>query len=299
MRLLDIPADLAEDPRARQYVIDNLTPGMTIHRRIQVANKSRTRMHVQMYPDAAAITHGSFTGAAGSTRNELTTWTSLDRTSLDIPAGAVAEDTVTIAVPADAAPGERYAVVWAQVAGIHGSGGITLISRTGIRLYLSVGGKNPPSAAFTVDTMTAERDSAGNPVVLAQVHNTGGRAVDLSGTLSLSKISGSLRAGPYKVRLGTSLAPGQSEPVTIPVTDQVANGPWNATIDLRSGLLDETARAQITFPRTPGIALASAATVTPAPTAARPILIGVLIGTVLLGGVMITATMIRRRRRSG
>lgn len=294
IRLVDVPTDLADDPRAREYIIDNLVPGTVIHRRIRVVNNSTSAQHVAVYPDAAAITHGSFIGARGGTRNDVTTWTKLGRTSLDIPAGGTADDTVTIAVPADAAPGERYAVLWAQVSDTHSAGGVTLVTRTGIRVYLSVGGDNPPSAAFTVDSMTAERNPAGDAVVMAQVHNTGGRAVDLSGTLSLSKVSGNLTAGPYPVKLGTTLAPGQSEPVTVPVTDQVADGPWNATIDLKSGLLDETAHARIAFPHTPGIADAAAVTSTRTPT--RLVLITAA-GAALLLGAAILLNSARRRRR--
>ncbi|GAX54229.1 peptidase [Streptomyces olivochromogenes] len=297
IRLVDVPAKLADDPRAREYIIDNLLPGTIIHRRIRVVNKSTSTQHVDVYPGAAAITHGSFIGARGGTRNDVTTWTKLGHSSLDIPEGGTADDTVTIAVPADAAPGERYAVLWAQVSDGHGADGVRLVTRTGIRLYLSVGGDNPRSAAFKVNTMTAARNPAGDAIVVAQVHNTGGRAVDLSGTLNLSKVSGNLTAGPYKVKLGTTLAPGQSEPVTVPVTDQVANGPWNATIDLKSGLLDETAHARITFPDTPGIAAAVAVTSPRTPT--RPVLIGVVVAAFLLGtATLLTAARLRRRRGS-
>ncbi len=57
---------------------------------------------------------------------------------------------MTIAIPKDAAPGERYSVVSASVATCTGSG-ITLVSRAGIRLYLSVGGNNPrvPASRWT------------------------------------------------------------------------------------------------------------------------------------------------------
>ena len=59
-----------------------------------------------------------------------------------------------------ASPGERYAVVWAKVATADG-GPIARINRTGIRLYLSVGGSNPPPSQVTVDSMTAADGSNG------------------------------------------------------------------------------------------------------------------------------------------
>ncbi|MFE7778596.1 hypothetical protein ACFU5O_32885 [Streptomyces sp. NPDC057445] len=157
VRLVDVPVDLVDDPRARQYVIDNLQPGVTVSRRIEVSNASDSPLHVTVYSGAAEIIRGAFVGAAGSTANELTSWIKLSRRGLDIPARSAARTTVTIAVPKDAAPGERYGVVWAQVSGRDTGSGISLVNRTGIRIYLSVGGHNPPQPKFTVDTMTAAR----------------------------------------------------------------------------------------------------------------------------------------------
>jgi hypothetical protein len=185
-------------------------------------------------------------------------------------------------------------VVWAQIGSANGPGGVALVNRTGIRLYISVSGNNPPAAAFAIGTLTAERDRDGRPVVLAQVHNTGARAVDLSGTLNLFEPTENINAGPYAARLGTSLAPGQSEPVTIPVTAQLADGPWNAVIHLKSGLLEESAEARITFPHTPGAApAASASPITGKP---HPILLGTLTGVLLLLAASIMAFVIHRRR---
>jgi hypothetical protein len=297
VRLVDIPASLANDPRARQYIIDDLKPGTTVKRRIEVANSSASKWRVNLYPGAANITHGTFVGAIGAKETELTTWTKLDRKRLDIPAHSVIRDTVTIAVPKDAAPGERYGAVWAQVSSGHKAGSVALVSRAGIRIYLSVSGQNPPAAKFTVNTMTAERDRDGRPIVHAQIHNTGGRALDLRGTLKLSAVSGSVNAGPYDVQLGTTLAPGQSEPVTAPVTDEVADGPWDATLELKSGLLDETYRARITFPHEPGIAGAVAAH--PISSGSSSLLISALLALVtLLSAALLITTRHRRRGKN-
>lgn len=57
--------------------------------------------------------------------------------------------------------------------------------RVGIRLYVLVGAGNPPAADFAVESLTAARSADGLPVVRAAVRNTGGRALDLSGTLRL------------------------------------------------------------------------------------------------------------------
>ncbi|GAA1239952.1 hypothetical protein GCM10009665_33520 [Kitasatospora nipponensis] len=297
VRLVDIPADLADDPRARQYVIDNLAPGTTVHRRIEVTNKTASLLHVNVYPDAADISHGAFVGAAGRTVSELTSWTTMEKEGIDIPSGASVRDTVTFAIPKDAPPGERYGVIWAQVGDEHKSG-VTLVNRTGIRVYLSVNGDNPPAPKFSIDTMTAQRDATGRAIVQAQVHNTGGRALDLTGTLKLAQVRGQLNAGPYTVELGTSLAPGQSEPVKAVVTDPVEDGPWEATFELKSGLLDETYHAEITFPRS-GVGPPVAAQLAPTSTRLPHLTLALIALTALLTAVLtaIGVARVRRARR--
>jgi hypothetical protein len=246
VRLLDVPANAVKNPRAREYVVDALKPGTTIHRRMEVSNTTTSRQHVSVYAAAAAITSGSFVGAAAHTANELSSWTKMSRSSLAIAAGATAVDTITVAIPSTASPGERYAVVWASISNAANGGDVALVNRVGIRMYLYVGGSNP-TTSFTVNTLTGQRTSAGHPLVRAMVHNTGGRAVDFSGTLKLSEVTGGLTGGPYQAQLGTTLAPGQSEPVLFPLTGQVGNGPWNATVTLRSGLNQESFRGPVTF----------------------------------------------------
>ena len=83
--------------------------------------------------------------------------------------------------------------------------------------------------------------------------------MDLTGTLTMSSVTGALTAGPYPARLGTTLAPGQSEPVWFTLTSQMTDGPWNATVTLHSGLSQQTFQARITFPHAAGTAPAAPA----------------------------------------
>jgi hypothetical protein len=249
LRLLEAPLTAGNDPRAQMYIVDHLAPGAIINRRVQISNTTSSSTHVFLYAAAATIRKGSFLGAEGATPNELSTWTSIEPGSVDIPAGGLAEARVTIAVPEDAAPGEQYAVVWAEERSTpKDGGGIVQVSRVGIRVYLSVGPGNPPAADFTIDSLTAKRLDDGRPVVLASVHNTGGRALDMNGTLQLLDGPSGLSAGPFPASLGTTLAVGDTESVTIPLDVEVPDGPWDARITLRSGLLEHSARARITFP---------------------------------------------------
>lgn len=85
-------------------------------------------------------------------------------------------------------------------------------------------------------------------MMAATIHNTGGRALDLSGELTLSDGPGGLSAGPFPVTLGTTLGRGETEPVTVKLDEQLPDGPWKVRLEVTSGLLTETAQATITFP---------------------------------------------------
>ncbi len=169
--------------------------------------------------------------------------------ALELAAGRHATADVTITVPVDATPGEHYGVVWAEARSAPAAGGgITQVSRVGVRLYVSVGPGGAPAADFRIYSLTASRNASGRPEVRATVHNTGGRALDMSGTLELESGPGGVRAGPFPASLGTTLAPNDTEPVTVVLDERLPAGPWDARITLRSGLVERSAGATITFP---------------------------------------------------
>lgn len=247
IRLVEAPVATRDNPRARVYIIDHVKPGTTVERRIEVSNDTGKAADVAIYPAAAAIKNGAFLGQQGKTPNELSTWTTVNIPHLRLADGATKMVDATIDVPSDAAPGEQYAVLWAQTTS-GGTSAVTQVSRVGIRVYLSVGPGGEPASAFKIESFTAERDPSGTPVVAATIHNTGGRALDLRGELTLSEGPGGLSAGPFPVTLGTTLGRGQTESVTARLDKQLPNGPWKAHLEVTSGLLTETAQATLTFP---------------------------------------------------
>lgn len=300
VRLVDAPVAARSDPRAQVYIVDHLAPGTVIHRRIEVSNTTTATAHILLYAAAATIVKGSFLGSAGHTPNDLSTWTSVSPAAPDVPAGGRVIATVTITVPPDTAPGEQYGVVWAEVGAASAAGGgsadvgpasgVHEVNRVGIRLYVDVGPGGAPAANFTIDSLTAKRTPDGQPMIVATVHNTGGRALDMNGTLQLRNGPGGLNAGPFPASLGTTLAIGDTEPVTIALDKQVPAGPWDAQITLRSGLIERTAQATVTFPDT-GTAPAVKTTTTQ-PGWLLPAIIGLII-LLLLG---VAALLLKRWR---
>lgn len=249
IQLLDAPTNRRSDPRAHIYIVDHLNPGQSIHRRVRVSNSTPTPLHLDLYPAAAAITDFAFTFAAGRAANELTTWTTLEKTSLDLAPDTSSTVMVTIDVPPAASAGERYAVIWAQTtAAPSPAGNITQLSRVGVRVYLDIGPGGEPASSFDITALTASKDPNRVPTLTANVHNTGGRALDLSGTLTLTDGPASTSAGPFAVTKGTTLALGDNGAVHVTLDPQLADGPWLAHLKLVSDLAREETTATITFP---------------------------------------------------
>jgi hypothetical protein len=142
-----------------------------------------------------------------------------------------------------------------------------------------------------VDTLTATRGADGRPTVIASVHNTGGRALDMSGTLELKDGPGGLNAGPFDANLGITLATDATEPVTINLDERLPDGPWTAQITLHSGLVERSARANITFP-----AVGVAPPVTTS--SIRPWWLYPVMAATLLLVLCAAVVLLRRRRRT-
>ncbi|MCU1594993.1 MAG: hypothetical protein JWO12_2385 [Frankiales bacterium] len=251
IRLGEAPTSRRDDPRARIYVIDHVAPGASFSRKLVVTNDSPKPVDVALYPAAADITKGGFAPGPGHAVNELTTWTKVSQSSIKLAAGANTTVEATISVPPKASSGERYAVIWAEVSS-GATSGVRQVNRVGVRVYLSVGPGGEPPSDFTIDTLTANRLPDGSPVVYALVHNTGGRALDMSGSLKLANGPGGLSAGPFTAKLGTTLGVKDTEPVTVLLDKALPAGPWKASIELVSGLNKRGAQATITFPAVEG-----------------------------------------------
>ncbi|MEU7915902.1 hypothetical protein [Microbispora bryophytorum] len=250
IRLVDAPLARRGDPRALKGVVDHLDPGTTIRRRVEVSNTSGHPMHVSLYPAAADIRGHAFVFGPERTPNELTSWTTLAPAELDLAPGHTRRAWFTIRVPSDAWKGERYGVIWAQTtAEPDGTHNVGLASRVGVRMYLDIGPGGEPPSAMNIDRLTPERDAAGHPVLAAQVRNTGGRALDLSGSLSLSEGPGGLRAGPYPAVLGVTLRPGETGRLAVVMDARLPDGPWKADLVVRSGLVEREVSATVVFPK--------------------------------------------------
>ena len=252
-----------------------------------IINQEPRTARFTVYPAAARITQGVFTGLAGHARSELTGWITVKHPSLTLGPGRSAMDLVTIRVPAGATRGEHYGVIWTQQAASAAAAGnvaIKDVARVGVRVYLAVGRGGAPPTRFAITAVQGQPPAAGGPLLTAHVRNTGGRAIDLTGTLRLAGGPGGSSAGPFASRQLLTLAPGQSGNVVFALPAMLPAGPWTATVTLVSGLTTATARATVSL----GPQKAAASWATP---------MTFTWGGLLLGASVIASVWIARTRR--
>jgi hypothetical protein len=290
IRLVAAPGASPNGSLASSYIVDRLAPGTSIVRNVEIDNTTRASVDVSVYSAAASILRGSFSFAPGHNGNDLSRWTSVGHDVLRLAPDTESLDSLRISVPRNASSGERYAVLWAEVSDSPtAAGGVELVNRVGIRMYLSIGPGGAPPSSFSVGALTAKRSTAGEPFVVATVRNTGQSMLDLSGSLRLSNGPGGLGAGPFAATLTSVLAPDVSELVIVPLNTELPRGPWQANLGLTNGLIYRSTEATITFPRN------AAAAKEPGETG-FPLLILVVFGLLLL--LVITALALLASRRS-
>ena len=254
VRLAEVPSDRKDDPRANQYIVDHVAPGERLQRKVALKNDTSDPMQVKLYLGGARVEDGAFL-PDDATASELEAWGSVAPASVDLAPGEGRDVQVTLDVPTDAKAGERYGAVWAELPPAVAGGGVTQVNRVGIRIYLSVSGGAEPETRFALPRFTATRDTDGRPGVDIAACNEGERAIDLSGSLELNDGPGGTSDGPFDTPSpATTLAPDQCADVAIRLSPDIPTGPWTATVTLRSGTVEETATATITFPEDPGTA---------------------------------------------
>ncbi|MEV6157599.1 hypothetical protein AB0L53_45405 [Nonomuraea sp. NPDC052129] len=254
IKLLEASANRRDDPRAYLYIVDHINPGSKISRRFEIENTSSSPQRIAVYPGAAEIRDGKFVPSPERDANELSSWVSINRTELVAPPHSHIPLKATITIPQTATKGERYGAIFAEATSPAAPGAarnVQMVNRVGIRIYLDVGPGGDPPSDFRIDRLTPGRTADGMPVVQAAVHNTGQRALDISGQMRLSEGPGGLGAGPFPAQLGTTLALNASAPVAVVLDERLPDGPWKVELLLESGRVHRTVTATLLFPGKP------------------------------------------------
>lgn len=247
IRLAEAPVEARDDPRAQVYLVDQVEAGETVQRKIEITNGTAQGIEPRLYVAAAAVGAGNFAVDERAPASGLSRWSNISPARLELQGGERATATLEIDVPDDAEDGEYYGAALAEIRS-EGDGGVSVVSRVGIRIYLAVGDE-PLVSDFEITKLTARRAEDGKPIVTASVTNTGQRALDMSGDLELTDGPGGIRAGPFQAELGRTLAIGETQPVRVVLDEGTPAGPWEAKLTLRSGRIAKTVEGAIGFPQ--------------------------------------------------
>ena len=287
IRLVGVAAGSRDSGLSRSYIVERLAPGADVMRLVEISNNTSTFREIEVYPAAAGLRRGRFEFGPGHRSNELSHWTSVDATVLGLSPGSKRLVAVRIHVPSKTFGGERYAVIWAQLSEPAATpGGVTLVNRVGIRMYVTVDAGGSAPARFSIGSPIAKRSSSGTPFVVAQIHNRGRSTLEIQGTLDLDQGPGGLRAGPLPVTLTTRLAPHSSANATVRLAKQLPRGPWRVRMRLRSGSTVRTAVATLEFPEAQSMKKTSSVL----------LVASVAAGLMLLLAISAVALMLNRRR---
>ena len=154
----------------------------------------------------------------------------------------------TVSIPDNAVRGERYGVVWAEMAPRKDSEGVINIGRVGIRLYVSTGPGGTPSTHFDIgvaDGPPRSEQRAHRPGHGAQHRRASSRSPGVAHAVRRSRRALS-RSGLHPS--GSTLGIGDTQSVQVPLHPRLPGGPWRVKLTLTSGVTTRTAEATLSFP---------------------------------------------------
>ncbi|MCM3615567.1 DUF916 domain-containing protein [Microbacterium enclense] len=236
------PADTAQGRDRPNYAYD-LPPGGTVGDALYVANRSPQPITLTVYAADGFLTEDGALDilAGGVASTDLGSWVQIETAELTLDSGASAEVPFTIAVPADASPGDYAAGVVASMLVTADNGTITE-RRLGSRVHLRVQGDLAP--ALTVNDVAVDYHGTANPVeagsatVTYTLTNTGNTRLDpnvdvaLGGPFGLARVSAADDA--------PELLPGSSLQRTVEVASVVPLGLLSADVTATSQVVSRT-----------------------------------------------------------
>jgi hypothetical protein len=269
------------------YFTPTLEPGESFESVVVLKNLSSAEISLTLYAsDASTSGDGQFMLRQTDTgeRSLLGSWFTSARSVLRLPANSEARVPFTIAVPADAPPGDYGGAVLSSLDSTSDEGQ-RVIARVGVRVYLRVAGDLAPGVVLS-DLEVDRRASwwnqfTGEVQIATTVENTGNTRLQIGGTASAGSAFGRTEAALVPSQL--ELWPGDKVELSGIVSK--AKSLWNLDTEatVRPSLVDgqtQTALDPVTashrvtvLPWTPAVLL------------------------LLLGGGVTAA--IRRRRRKG
>ncbi|MFB7493114.1 WxL protein peptidoglycan domain-containing protein [Streptomyces sp. NPDC056161] len=214
------PNGYGDDRSSYSY---NVNPGGQVKDAMVVANHSKTPLRLALY---AADGYTTDTGRLDLITKDkksvgIGAWVHADRDSVLIQPGKTAQIPFTVAVPANATPGDHVGGILTSLKQSDDAAGINVDRRLGIRIKLRVSGALKPKLA--IENLHVDYSGSVNPfargdaTVTYTVHNVGNAILSARQTASVTGPFGWLRTEAGGIAALPELLPGESWKVKLPV----------------------------------------------------------------------------------
>lgn len=208
---------------ARSSYSYNVNPGGTVEDAMVVANRGPAPLTLAVYAADGFTTDAGQLDLLTKDKKSVAigAWVKPNAGSVVIQPGKTAQVPFTIAVPANATPGDHVGGILTALTQTDQAEGINVDRRLGIRITLRVGGELKP--ALAIEDLHVRYDGSTNPIdkgdatVSYTIHNTGNAALSGKQSVSVSGPFGVLRARAGDIAAPPQLLPGESWDVTVPV----------------------------------------------------------------------------------
>nr|WP_296067881.1 DUF916 domain-containing protein [uncultured Actinoplanes sp.] len=213
-------SSLGTDRSSFTYAVN---PGGETRDALVVTNRGKTALDLGVY------TADGFTTGTGQLDLDakdkkglgIGAWVHAAQPAVKVPAGKSVQVPFTVAVPANATPGDYMGGIVTSLTQPDETQGINVERRLGIRIKLRVGGDLRP--ALTAEDVhigfagTANPFAKGDATVTYTIHNTGNTIQSAQQVVSVAGPFGTFRAKAGQVAAPPQLLPGESWKVTVPV----------------------------------------------------------------------------------
>jgi Predicted membrane protein len=280
------PADTKGKPDGRSRFTYQADPGQTVTDHVRVTNTGSTRIEVTLYAaDAYNDEKGDFALADSTEKKSgASSWVTFDgrpKLGLTLKRGESKTVPFTVAIPADAGPGDHPAgIIASAVTG----GQVTVERRIADRLYVRVSGNLQP--VLTITSFSGVYHSGLNPLdgsisVTATITNSGNVALEGTTTLSATTWFGAAVGRSSRAEL-PEILPGSTSTVNFDIPGVPQVGFASVRMLLQGGISGDAPD--------PG----------PLPVIQRDLLVATIpwavVGVLMLGGLLWLVLWLRRRR---
>lgn len=280
------PANSKGKPDGRSRFTYQAKPGQTVTDRVRVTNTGSTKLEITLFAaDAYNDEKGDFALADSSEKKTgSASWVTFDgrpKLGLTLKRGESRTVPFTVAIPADAGPGDHPAGI---IASATTGGQVTVERRIANRMYVRVSGDLQP--VLTITSFSGVYHSGLNPLdgsisVTATITNAGNVALEGTTTLSATTWFGAAIGRPSRAEL-PEILPGSTTTVNFEITGVPQVGYATARMLLQGGISGDAPD--------PG----------PLPVIQRDLLVAAIpwaiVGVLLVGGLLWLVLWLRRRR---